>query len=199
MEDVEKIRSRLGMVHVYTGNGKGKTTASLGLALRAMGHGLRVHMVQFMKIGYTGEILFTKRYGVPLDIHSFNVQCKSQAQHDQDIKNGTFKGYCRDCFVPTEYDEPLARKAFEDARKALLSKEFDLVILDEANIVMSKNLIPVKEFIQLINEKPVHTELVLTGRNAPQEILEKADYVTEMTLKRHPYMKKVYARIGIEF
>lgn len=188
-----------GLVHVYTGDGKGKTTASLGLALRAMGHGLSVHMVQFMKIGYTGEALALRKFGLPMKFESYNVICKNQAAHDAEIENGTFAGYCRDCFVPNQYDHVMADKAFEDGRAAVLSGKYDLVVFDELNVAMNMKLLPVEKVLAMIEQKPPHTEVVLTGRNAPAEILNIADYVTEMGLKRHPYMKQIFARKGIEF
>ncbi|MBM3282011.1 MAG: cob(I)yrinic acid a,c-diamide adenosyltransferase [Candidatus Diapherotrites archaeon] len=188
-----------GLVHVYTGDGKGKTTASLGLALRGAGHGMRVFIVQFMKIGYTGEILALRKYGIPISFESFNVECKNQALHDEEIRAGTFKGYCRDCFVPTDFDAPLATNAFERGKNAVLSGEYDLVVFDELNVAMNKNLINVSTVKKMLEEKPIHTEIVFTGRNAPEEILDAADYITIMTLKKHPYMKNIFARKGIEF
>lgn len=188
-----------GLVHVYTGEGKGKTTASLGLALRAMGHGLSVYMVQFMKIGYTGEALALQKFGLPMTFESFNVTCKNQAHHDEEIRKGTFAGYCRDCFVPTQYDQPMAQKAFSEGKDAVLSGKYDLVIFDELNIALNMKLIPEEIVVSMVKEKPMHTEIVITGRNAPDDLLQVADYVTIMGLKKHPYMKQIYARKGIEF
>lgn len=188
-----------GMIHVYTGEGKGKTTASLGLAMRAIGHGLKVYMVQFMKIGYTGEILNIMKHHYPLEIDSFNVTCKNQSQHDEEIKLGTFKGYCRDCFVPNSYDPEMAKAAFERGRKAVESGNYDLVIFDELNVVLNKKLLDLPPVLEMLKNKPMQVEVVCTGRNAPQEVMDAADYVTHMTLKKHPYMKGIYARKGIEF
>lgn len=192
-------RLERGLVHVYTGNGKGKTTSSLGLALRACGHGLKTYMVQFLKIGYSGEIFSLKKFGLPIFIHSFNVKCKNQAQHDEEIKNGTFSGYCKDCFVPNQYDPIMAREAFDAGKEAVERGEYDLVIFDELNVALNMGLLDVQPVLDLIKNKPLHTELVITGRNARQEIMDVADYVTVMDLKRHPYMQKIYARKGIEF
>ncbi len=188
-----------GLVHVYTGDGKGKTTASLGLALRAMGHGLNVYMVQFMKIGYTGESLALQKFGLPMKFESFNVTCKNQSQHDEEIRKGTFEGYCRECFVPTQFDSSLAEKAFLKGKEAVSSGNYDLVIFDELNVALNMKLLPVNEVIEMVESRPTHTEIVFTGRNAPEELVSIADYVTLMGLKRHPYMKKIYARKGIEF
>ncbi|MDP2666291.1 MAG: cob(I)yrinic acid a,c-diamide adenosyltransferase [Candidatus Diapherotrites archaeon] len=188
-----------GMVHVYTGDGKGKTTASLGLAFRAMGYGMKVYMVQFLKIGYTGEALALRRFGLPMSLESFNVTCKNQASHDADIAAGVFSGYCRDCFVPTQYDAPMAEKAFLKGKEAVDSGKYDLVIFDELNVALNMKLLSVSTVLEMLAAKPPHTEIVLTGRNAPAEVIGVADYVTRMELHRHPYMKKIYARKGIEF
>ena len=188
-----------GLTHVYTGNGKGKTTSSLGLALRASGHGLKTYIVQFLKIGYSGEIFTLKKFDLPITIHSFNVVCKNQAQHDEDIKKGTFSGYCKDCFVPNQYDPIMAKEAFEAGKEAVTGEKFDLVIFDELNVALNMGLLPVESVLEMIKNKPQHVEIVITGRNACQELMGVADYVTNMDLKRHPYMKKIYARKGIEF
>ncbi|MFH0970889.1 MAG: cob(I)yrinic acid a,c-diamide adenosyltransferase [Candidatus Diapherotrites archaeon] len=188
-----------GLIHVYTGDGKGKTTASLGLALRAMGHGLNVYMVQFMKIGYTGELLALQKFGLPMGFESYNVECKNQSLHDAEIAAGTFKGYCRDCFIPTQYDALMAVKAFAKGKDAVLSGKYDMVIFDELNVALNMKLVPLEEVLSLMKEKPPFMEMIITGRNAPQEVLNEADYITLMDLKRHPYMKKIYARKGIEF
>ena len=192
-------RSRLGLVHVYTGNGKGKTTASLGLAMRALGHDLRVYMAQFMKMGYTGEIINVKRNDLPIDIEPFSVKCTNDAMHQLQIRQGTFEGYCRQCFAPAEYDREKALEAFEHSKAAATSGLYDLVILDEINVVLSKGLLETARVLELIGSKHRNTELVLTGRNAPREIMEKADYVTEMTAIKHPMNSGVTARKGIEF
>lgn len=188
-----------GFVHVYTGDGKGKTTASIGLAYRAIGHGMNVFMVQFMKMGYTGEILNSIKFDLPIKIESFNVVCPNQEQHEKEIREGTFAGYCRDCFVPNDYDTEMATKAFEAGKKAVESGKYDLVIFDEINVALNKQLLSAAQVLEMTNAKPNHVELVFTGRNAPQEILDRADYVTVMTLKKHPYMKGIFARKGIEF
>lgn len=188
-----------GLVHVYTGDGKGKTTSSIGLALRGVGHGMRVYITQFMKIGYTGEALAIHQYNLPITFVSYNVVCKNQSQHDDEIRAGTFKGYCRDCFVPTQFDAPMAARAFAAGKEAVESGNYDLVIFDELNVALNMKLIPAQDVLDMFAKKPVHTEVVLTGRNAPEEVLAAADYITIMGLKKHPYMKQIYARKGIEF
>jgi cob(I)alamin adenosyltransferase len=169
-----------GLIQVYTGTGKGKTTAALGLALRAVGKGLKVYMIQFMKgdIEY-GEITTAK------SMANFEI-----------IQIG------RPDFVdkanPAEIDIELANKALDHAREIIGCNKYDIVILDEINIAMDWKLIEVGKVIELIKSKPEHIELVLTGRYAPQEIIDIADLVTEMQEIKHPYNDGVEARDGIE-
>jgi cob(I)alamin adenosyltransferase len=169
-----------GYVQVYTGNGKGKTTASLGLGLRACGDGLKVYMLQFMK---------GRRY--------------SEIDAIEKLENFTISQHGRDEFVskedPEQIDIDLARTGFEKSGEVLLSGEYDVVILDELNVAVDFGLIPIEEALNLIRAKPEHVELVLTGRGAPEEFMELADLVTEMKEIKHFYQKGVEARKGIEF
>ena len=169
-----------GLVQVYTGNGKGKTTAALGLALRAVGNGLNVLMVQFMKGTSSGELEAARRLSPFLTI----------------IKAGRegfiFKGEV------DPVDLKMAEEGFLLAKKAIEDREYDIVILDEINMAVDFGLIPLSDLLQLVDSKPVTVELVLTGRNAKPELLEKADLVTEMVERKHYYAKGVPARKGIE-
>jgi cob(I)alamin adenosyltransferase len=169
-----------GYVQVYTGDGKGKTTASLGLGLRAYGNNLKVYMLQFMK---------GRRY--------------SEIDAIEKIENFTISQHGRDEFVskedPEQIDIDLAMEGFEKAKVILLSGEYDLVILDELNVAVDFGLVPLQDALDLIKAKPEHVELVLTGRNAPAEFIEIADLVTEMKEIKHFYQKGVEARKGIEF
>jgi cob(I)alamin adenosyltransferase len=170
-----------GLVQIYTGNGKGKTTAALGLALRAVGHGLKVLIIQFMrgKTGY-GEIESAKPLSPYLTI----------------IRIG------REAFVsksdPDPIDLKLAQDGFSLAKRAIENREYDIVILDEINLVIDYGLLPLPHLLELIDSRPPTVELILTGRNAKPEILEKADLVTEMVERKHYYRKGVPARKGIE-
>ncbi len=169
-----------GCVQIYTGDGKGKTTAAFGLALRTLGHGGRVFVVQFMKRGKTGEVRALSAFGNRIRI----------------IQTGPagFMGpENREDFVRS------ARKGLADLRRALLSGEYDLVIADELSVAVGLGLIPVKEILELIGNKPAGPELVITGRYAPQELLDAADLVTEMKEIKHYYARGVKARKGIEF
>ncbi|MCL2760635.1 MAG: cob(I)yrinic acid a,c-diamide adenosyltransferase [Desulfuromonadales bacterium] len=170
-----------GCVQVYTGNSKGKTTAALGLALRATGHGLKVLMVQFMKGGGPyGEHISAKRLAPELTI----------------IPTGRPGWVDRE--NPSETDKQLAKEAFEMAASKMKSNEYDIIILDEINGAVSFGLLLVEDILKLIKEKPEKVELILTGRNADQRVIEAADLVTEMKEIKHYYKQGVPARTGIE-
>lgn len=170
-----------GLVQVYTGKGKGKTSAAFGLALRAVGRGLKVFIVQFIKGGFDyGELYVVDK-----------------------LPGMKLKAFGRGKFVsekkPDQEDIDLAKEAFEVAEDAVKSGEYDVIILDEINVALSLKLIETEKVLRLINNKPVQTELVLTGRNAPKEIVEAADLVTEMVEVKHPYNSGFRARKGIEY
>lgn len=175
------IKEKLGLVQVYTGNGKGKTTCAMGLAFRAVGCGLKVVMVQFLKpdCGY-GEQLSAKR------LDNFEM-IPMGADHMCGQK------------VPKEEDLALTRKAMEKSREVLTSGEYDLVILDEINNSMRFKHVSAQEVIELLESRAPNTEVVLTGRGAPEEIIDYADLVTEMTMVKHPMDRGIPARKGIEF
>jgi cob(I)alamin adenosyltransferase len=168
-----------GYVQVYTGNGKGKTTAALGLALRAAGAGLKVFFAQFMKgkkscehsiLGKLGDFITFRQYGSELFIHD----------------------------KPTENDVSMAGKGLAEAKEAMQSGEYKVVVLDEANVAADYNLFSIEELLDLIREKPDDVELVITGRDAHPDIIDAADLVTEMKEIKHYYQKGVPARTGIE-
>lgn len=170
-----------GCVQVYTGNCKGKTTAALGLALRAVGRGLKVIMIQFMKGGGPyGEHLAAARLAPELTI----------------IPTGREGWVNKD--NPAAEDVELAAQALALAKEKLLSGEYDLVILDEVNGAAGFGLIRVEDILALIASRPPAVELVLTGRNADPRIIEVADLVTEMVEIKHYYKAGVPARLGIE-
>jgi cob(I)alamin adenosyltransferase len=171
---------RKGFVQLYTGDGKGKTTAAFGLALRTLGHGGRVFVVQFMKRGRTGEVRALRGFGDSVKV----------------IQTGPAG------FVGPDNREDFARAAMrglENLREALMSGEYDLVIADELAVALGLGLVPLEDALELIRDKPAEVELVITGRYAPQEIVGAADLVTEMKEIKHYYTKGVKARRGIEF
>ncbi len=168
-----------GYVQVYTGDGKGKTTAALGLALRAAGAGLRVYIAQFIKGGDYSEITALERFPELI----------------------TVKQYGRGCFIqgkPEEEDVRLAEAAVTEVEEIMASGNYQMVILDEANVATFFNLLPVERLIECIRKKPDAVELVITGRRADPRIMEMADLVTEMKEVKHYYHNGVEARVGIE-
>lgn len=173
-------KSKLGLTHVYTGCGQGKTMASFGLALRAMGAGLRVCIIQFMKAGQYSEIKALKKYK-KADIFQFG----------------------RKIFVnfkkPAKIDIDLAKKGLTKAKMVLKTKKYDLVILDEINMAVYFKLIKLIELIKLIKGKPKGAELVLTGRYAHPKVIKLADYVTKMKEIKHPFRNGLLARKGYDY
>jgi len=167
-----------GLVQVYTGDGKGKTTAALGLALRAAGWGLRVYICQFMKGQDYGEL-----HSLPL-LSAF-ITCEQ---------------FGRVAFIrqATPEDIKLARQGLAAAERALAGNQYNIVILDEIDTALHFKLLAITDVLHLIDNKPADTELVLNGRRAPQELLERADLVTEMREVKHPYQHGIGARKGIE-
>ena len=175
--------TRLGKGHiqVYTGDGKGKTTCALGLAFRAVGHGLKVHIVHFMKGRDTGESRAAVRLAPELTLKYFGRPGLVNLRQ------------------PAPQDLELVRQAWENARQALLSGDYDLVVLDEINLVLTYGLIPLQEALETIQQRPPWVEAVLTGRQAPPALVELADLVTEMRPVKHYYEAGVKARRGIEW
>ncbi|HMA62139.1 MAG TPA: cob(I)yrinic acid a,c-diamide adenosyltransferase [bacterium] len=169
-----------GYVQVYTGDGKGKTTAALGLSMRAAGAGLKVFFAQFVKGQTYNEIKIINNSIPKIEIQQ----------------------YGRDCFIkkdPQPEDIQVARKGFNAARKKIQSNHYDLIVLDELNIAIYYKLVTVEEVMDLIKDKPENLEIVITGRKAPQELIDAADLVTEMKEIKHYYKSGVQARPGIEF
>ena len=169
-----------GLVQVYTGDGKGKTTAALGTVLRALGHGLRVYIVYFMK----GDYPYGER------------QVLSELPNVNFVSFGSREFVDPSDIKPEEIEQ--ARQALAAAREAMLSGNYDLVVLDEVNIAVAWKLVELDDVVRLIGDKPANVELILTGRYADTKIVQQADLVTEMLNIKHPYDKGVKARKGIE-
>ena len=186
-------RENLGLVHVITGDGKGKTTSSLGIALRAVGNNLRVHMVQFLKSGFTGELYSEKKLG--FEIEQFGVDALKEKQkhiHEFADKTGRF------VFQPDIEEKGAAIEGFEHAKKAIKSGNYDVVIMDEINCVLAKGFIPIEDVLELIRNNG-KVELIFTGRDAPKELIDAADYVNVVHGIKHPWQKGIVARKGIEY
>jgi cob(I)alamin adenosyltransferase len=169
-----------GYVQVYTGNGKGKTTAAFGQALRGLGAGFTVFIGQFVKGKTYHENIATTKY----------------------LKNITVKQYGLGCFIvdaPTDKDIETAKNGLEEMKKIIHSGEYDMVVMDEVNIALYYNLIDIDDVLDLMKSKPEQLELILTGRYAPIEVIEMADLVTMMKEIKHPYQQGIIARKGIEY
>ena len=168
-----------GYVQVYTGNGKGKTTASLGLAMRGAGAGLKVFIVQFLKLGDYSEIKALERFPELITVEQYGVGHFVKGKpSDEDIKAG--------------------QRGYERLLEILKQGKHDLVIAEEANVAVMVGLIPEEKLLDLMDIKPDHVELVITGRGATPAVIEKADLVTEMREIKHYYTMGVAARVGIE-
>jgi len=170
---------RRGYVQVYTGNGKGKTTAALGLALRAAGAGLRVFIAQFIK----------------------KKKCSEHKMLEQLRDHITIRQYGKGLILKraiTGADISAAQEGLSEIKKIVESKEFNMIILDEANVAIHCGLISTDDLLDLISNKPVNLELVITGRYADERVIRKADLVTEMREIKHYSKKGVKARVGIE-
>ena len=170
-----------GLVEIFTGNGKGKTSAALGVVLRALGHEMRVHIIYFMKGDYPyGErSILTLLPGVTFQSFGFTEFC--------------------DPANVTEQEKEQARQGLEAARQAVMGGEYDLVVLDEMNIAVAWKLLDIDDVIRLIDEKPEGVNLILTGRHADQRLIERADLVTDMTEVKHPFHQGIKARRGIDY
>jgi cob(I)alamin adenosyltransferase len=175
----------LGLIHIYTGAGKGKTTVALGLALRAVGAGLRVAIVFFDKGG--------KVYSERESLEKLGVDYFSTGMERFNPETGEFR------FGVTKEDVFEAKKGLRTAKRVLQGGKYDLVILDEINTVAAQKMVDTADVLKLLEAKPKNVELVLTGRGASQEILDKADLITEMYEIKHYYRKGVKARKGIDY
>jgi cob(I)alamin adenosyltransferase len=168
-----------GLLWVNTGNGKGKSTAAFGVAMRAIGHGLRVCVIQFIKGKWkTGELQAAERLGL-----EFMPMGKGFTWESKNI----------------EEDKEMMRGAWALASEKILSGQYDLIILDEINYVLGYGYIAVEDVVRTLQSRPAKVHVVLTGRNAPEEIISIADGVTEMRDVKHPYRSGVPAQKGIDF
>jgi cob(I)alamin adenosyltransferase len=181
MEETILQKHTRGLVQVYTGNGKGKTTAAFGQALRAIGRDWRVCVVQFMKGRKYGECIAAERCLPNLTIHLAGLDSFVMREN------------------PAPVDIELAKQGLELARAAVASGDYDMVILDEINVAVDFKLIPIEAVIALIKSRPPGLDLILTGRYAPEEIMALADTVSEVREVKHHYNAGIKDRAGIEY
>jgi len=172
-----------GLIHIYTGDGKGKTTAAMGLAFRAAGQDKKVYILQFLKARKTGEkfsaekvenITFARANKSPKFIFQMNEEEKAELKKE-------------------------TKKACENLMRILQDSEYEIIIVDEIFGALANGMIDKKDLIKLMKEKSGDKELILTGRGAPEDVYDYADYVSNMTMIKHPFEKDIKARKGIEF
>lgn len=169
-----------GYIHIYTGNGKGKSTAAFGMALRAVGAGMSVYIAQFVKGRNYSEITAIR----------------------EQLPKITIRQFGRGCFIinnPTPEDVEVARKGLREVAEVLASGRYEMVILDEASIAIYYDLFTASELIELLKKRAYKTEVIITGRYAPDELIDYADLVTDMREIKHYYRQGVEAREGIEY
>lgn len=170
-----------GLLIVHTGKGKGKSTAAFGLVFRALGNGMKVAVIQFVKGAWnTGERAALDRFEDEITINTMGEGFTWETQDRQ-------------------RDIAAARAAWELAKTYIMDKEHDMVLLDELNIVLRYDYLPLEEILEVLKNKPENKHVIVTGRNAKDELIELADLVTEMTQIKHPFRSGVKAQIGIEF
>ncbi|HEY8370202.1 MAG TPA: cob(I)yrinic acid a,c-diamide adenosyltransferase [Thermodesulfobacteriota bacterium] len=181
---LNKKKGRRGLVMVYTGDGKGKTTAALGMAVRAVGRGFRVLMIQFIK----GSWHYGELDGVKKLAPAFEITTGGKG----------FVGIVDDK-LPFEEHQKAAAETLAFAKEKVASGEYDLVILDEINNAVKGNLIPVEGVLDLLDARPPQVHVLLTGRAAHPAVIERADLVTEMREVKHPYQQGILAQVGIDY
>ena len=170
-----------GLLMVFTGDGKGKTTSALGMALRSAGHGLKVCFIQFIKGGWKyGELEAVKRYQ---DVIDFHVMGRGFTWKSDDL----------------EKDKAAARHAWHFAQEAMASNRYHLVVMDEFTYLLTYGMIDLQPVLATLVNKPEHLHVAITGRGAPKELLAVADMVTEMQETKHPYKVGIMAQKGVEF
>jgi len=171
-----------GLLQVYTGDGKGKTTAAFGLAFRAYGRGFKVAVVQFMKTWVTGEVQLAET------LENFHIKrIDTSPKFTWEMNEAELEELRLEI-----------RKGFEYVRNLVKENKYDLLVLDEINHIIIKEFVSKEEIIEFIDSKPDTLEIVMTGRNAPDWLIERADLVTEMKCIKHPFEKGIPARVGIE-
>ena len=173
----------LGLIHIYCGDGKGKTTASMGLGMRAAGRNMRVLLTQFLKDNTTGELASIEKLGENFEVFKGAPVKKF------------FKFMTPEAQIATKKEHG---ERFRDVTKKAIDEKFDLLIMDEIIASINLDLIPLQEVVEFLKNKPKGLEVVLTGRNPNEQLVEIADYVSEIKAVKHPYERGINSRIGIE-
>ncbi|QGU00259.1 Cob(I)alamin adenosyltransferase [Candidatus Syntrophocurvum alkaliphilum] len=187
------------MIHIYTGNGKGKTSAAFGVAIRARGHDFRVRVIQFLKGStYTGELSSAEKLGI--EVFQFGRTCP----HAAVIKSGFLNCQkCGQCWIKLDKAETIdiekTQMAWQLTLDTVTNGKHDLLILDEIMNAYNKNLIPLNDILKLLEVLPDNLDIILTGRNPPKELIEKADLVSNITEVKHPARIGVQAKRGLEY
>jgi cob(I)alamin adenosyltransferase len=179
----QRCRLEKGLVSIFTGHGKGKTSAAIGIAVRAAGHGLRVYMVFMMK---ANEFFEHGEFTVLKSLRNVHVEAFG------------YRGWSKKGNI-TPAHKAEAQKALEDAEKAMSSGEYDVIVLDEINHAVSGGLIDIEKVVGMIDKKPECVELILTGRNADPRLVAMADLVSEILMIKHPFNEGIRARKGIDY
>lgn len=181
--NMDKINSQSGLIHIYTGDGKGKTTCAIGLAMRAWGRGFNILFVQFLKGSHSGELTTIEKLGERLEVRrSKEVKKFVWNMNEEELKS-------------TKYD---TKDLFDNAIKEVFKSDYDMLVLDELMGSISNKFISVEDVISFLANKPKKLEIVMTGRRAPKELIELADYVSEILPIKHPAEKGISARKGVE-
>lgn len=195
------FRLNKGILEIYTGNGKGKTTAAFGLAFRAVGWGLRVYIVQFMKLGTYGENRSSRKFGENLRVNYAGMPYFIAWEDDiplEDRKKVKNVVLCPKGQPPEDYRKKV-QQTFEQMKEDVGSGDWDIVIMDEVNVAIYYNLLELDDLLNFLDSRGNNVEVVLTGRKMPQEVLERASLITEMKEIKHPYSDGMPARRGVDF
>jgi len=186
-----------GLVHVLTGDGNGKTTSAIGIAVRAASRGMKVAFVQFLKGGLSSEVPSLEKLGIT--VVSRTKHCPRQKEHEAQLLEKGSVSFCRDCFVINGMDRLLVSAAFEKAKRMSAGGEYGLVVLDEIFWAMKEGLVSEADVLSLIRSRAQDCEIVLTGRGATRAIEEEADYVAYVKKEKHPFDLGIVSRCGIDY
>ena len=186
-----------GLVHVLTGDGNGKTTSAIGIAVRASSRGMKVAFIQFLKGGLSSELPALEKLGVT--VVSGTKHCARQKEHAAELLEKGHITFCRDCFAINGMDRLLVTAAFEKAKKMCAGGEYGLVVLDEIFWAMKEKMVGEEDVLALMRSRAQNCELILTGRGATRAIEDASDYVTHVKKGKHPFDRGVISRCGIDY